>query len=77
MADIGYKKALWKSRALRPGDSDFQPPSVSVRKPSVPGGRQAGGMSADTAPFKHETQHFDLKHGFPGSFGRTGMTGET
>jgi hypothetical protein len=36
-----------------------------------------GGLQSHTAPLKTEMEHFDSKHGFPGSFGRTGMTGES
>lgn len=37
-----------------------------------------GGLTSMSAPLKTEMQHFDSKHGFPqGSFGETGLTGET
>lgn len=42
-----------------------------IRKP------KKGGLSHTSAPLKTELDHFDSKHGFPGSFGRTGLTGES
>ena len=78
MAEGGYKKQLWNSRNMRPGDTDAAQFKTSMRKPGLPGGsRISGGMSSATAPYKHETEKFDSKHGFNISFGRTGLTGET
>ena len=36
-----------------------------------------GGHGQMAAPLKTELEHFDSKHGFPGSFGDTGLTGES
>ena len=71
----GFKKQLWTSRALRPGDSSAPPPefkkSGGTRSPTK------GGLHSSTAPMKTEMQHFESKHGFIGGFGRTGMSEES
>ena len=75
MANGGYKKALYNSRNMRPGDSTDKP--APKRIPSF-GGRTAGkipAMTSTTAPHKTDLNAFDSKHGF--GFGRTGLTGES
>lgn len=79
MAEGGYKKQLWRSRALRPGDSTASTNTfkTAVRGAAVPGGRVKMGMTPTTAPHKDQIQHFENKNGFDIGFGLTGLRGDS
>lgn len=68
----GYRKQLWHSRAVRPGDSDApaKPQAVvSKARTAAP----VGQLGSASAPHKTDLDRFQSKFGF----GRTGMSGRS
>jgi len=70
----GFTKPQWRSRALRPGDTDTPPFKPGKAAPRVSAGASPSPSPAsDAAPHKTEMDKFQSKWGF----GTTGMTGRS